>query len=174
MRLLGEWGSQFPRCVDSAIAVSPPVDLLHSSWNLRQHGNRMYDHFFMRRMHHSLTVRRQNVADLIDNGLAPLPDRLIHFDDQFTAPIWGFDGAIDYYEKCSAAPLMNGIQVPTILVAAKDDPIVPFDMYDRWPMSSSIDFVATKHGGHLGFIGRTTDPDRYWLDWRVCNWISAL
>ena len=174
LRLLGEWGNRFPRAVDSAISVSPPIDLLHSSWNLRQRGNRMYDHFFIRQLQEVLTTRRQRVADLVDNGLSPLPNRLLHFDDQFVAPIWGFRSAVDYYEQTSAGPLLDNVSIPTILVAAKDDPIVPFEQYQNWTMSRYVEMVATKQGGHLGFLGRTSDPDRHWLDWRVCHWVTAL
>ena len=190
LKALGEWGELVPREIDSAIAVSPPIDLIHCSWNLRQAGNRTYERYFMRRLRARLSRRRRLVKDLIDNGLNPLPDRLLDFDDQFVAPVFGFSGARDYYESCSAGPLLNDIRVPTIIVTSKDDPVVPFSMYDRFPMSSEIEMVATARGGHLGFIsqsgtGKTTfarsqatlqrrDPDPYWLDWRICQWLTAI
>ena len=175
MKLAGEWGEDYPSFVDSAVAISPPVDLVYAAWNIRSRGNRIYEAYFIRRMKAHLTMRRRMVKGLIDNGLNPLPDRLAHWDDQFTAPIWGFQGARDYYEKCSSGPLLKNVRVPTILLSALDDPVVPFDSYDRFPMSSSIEVIATKQGGHLGFLGRThRDPDRYWMDWRICSWIASL
>ena len=106
------------------------------------------------------------------------------------APVFGFNGARDYYESCSAGPLLQHIHVPTIILSAKDDPVVPFEMYDRFPMSAFIQTVTTDHGGHLGFIGtmpKTTarqsrfkqqppekDRDPYWMDWRICQWVTSI
>lgn len=190
LKALGEWGSLVPPEIDSAIAVSPPVDLIHCSWNLRQGGNRIYEEYFMRRLKIRLARRRRLVKNLVGSGINPMPDRLVHFDDQFVAPVFGFNGARDYYETCSAGPLLQHVQVPTIILSSKDDPVVPFEMYDRFPMSSFIELVATDHGGHLGFIGQmpTTpgrskrasnyqpekDLDPYWMDWRICQWVTAI
>ena len=175
MKALGEWGMDFPRCLDSAIVISPPVDLALGCSNLLRGGNRIYDQYFMRRLRKRLTYRRTRVANLIDNGLNPIPDKLVHFDDQFTGPVWGYRGAKEYYEESSAGPLMKHVHVPTILVASRDDPIIPIEMYDNFEMSNYIEQVTTSHGGHLGFIGRHPgDPDRFWLDWRICSWVSSL
>ncbi len=175
MRTLGKWADDFPRHVDSAIAVSPPVDLLHTSWNLRQYGNRVYEAYFMMRLKQALTYRRRKVVGLIDNGINPIPDRLLAFDDQFTAPVWGYASANDYYEDCSSIHLLKDVRVPTIILSSQDDPVVPFEMYQRAHLSNYIDLASTRHGGHLGFLSRgIRDPDRFWMDWRISQWISAL
>ena len=161
--------------VDSAIAVSPPADLIRCSSNLRTFGNRLYDYYFVRRLKRSLIYRRRHVAGLLDNHVNPLPNRLLGLDDQFTAPVSGFSGARDYYEKCSTAHLLDRITTPTILVAAEDDPIIPCDIFQPQYFSSSINFVKTKTGGHLGFLGaHAKDPDKHWLDWRICQWVDSL
>jgi predicted alpha/beta-fold hydrolase len=175
MKLLGEWGDNHPEYVDSAVAVSPPVDLIYASWNIRQRGNRLYEAYFIHRLKTQLTLRRRKVKDLVDNNLNPLPNRLIHWDDKFTAPIWGFRGAKEYYEKASSGPLLKNVRVPSIMLWAHDDPVVPYDSCDRFDLSSSIEVISTRRGGHLGFIGRKVrDPDKYWMDWRICNWIASL
>ena len=122
LKALGEWSSAHPKFVDSAVAVSPPIDLVRSCANLQNNGNRIYDHYFVRQLKANLAVRRRKVARLVDNNVNPLPNRLVHFDDQFTGPVWGFSGARDYYEKCSSGPLLTKVQVPTVMLASKDDP----------------------------------------------------
>lgn len=174
LKALGEWSSAHPDFVDSAVAVSPPVDLAWSCANLQVNGNRLYDYYFARTIKQNLVARRRKVAGLVDNHLNPLPDRLVHLDDQFTAPVWGFDGARDYYRSCSSGPLLKEVHVPTVILASRDDPVVPFAMYSHWRMSSRIQQVTTSHGGHLGFLGRaSSDPDGHWMDWRICDWIGA-
>ena len=161
--------------VDSAIVVAPPVDLETCSANLRTFGNRFYDYYFVDQLAQTLTHRRRHVANLLDNGLNPIPDRLLQFDDEFTAPINGFSGAREYYQRCSTVNNLDEVQTPTILVAAEDDPIVPFEIFDTRYFSTKIDFVNTRCGGHLGFLGNhPKDPDQHWLDWRICDWIDSL
>ena len=175
LRTLGTWGDQPRGQVDSAIAVCPPIDLVHCASNLRQRGNRIYENYFVKRMSEQLTLRRRQVPGLVDNGLKPLPDRLIHFDDQFTAQVWGYPSAIDYYEDASSAPWLSSVSVPTVILTSQDDPVVPFSMFQKAELSSYVDVVAPRHGGHLGFLATgKSDPDRHWMDWRICQWISGL
>ena len=175
LKTLGVWGDQPHEQVDSAVAVSPPIDLVYSSWNLRQKGNRVYEKYFITRMHAQLTKRRRHVKDLVDNKINPLPNRLIHWDDQFTAPCWGYRGAMEYYEDASSAEQLYRVTIPTIILTSQDDPVVPFDMYHKHQMSEYIDLISTQKGGHLGFIGQGfKDPDRYWMDWRICQWVESL
>jgi predicted alpha/beta-fold hydrolase len=175
LKTLGVWGENPHGNVDSAVAVSPPVDLIHCSWNLRQRGNRIYEKYFISRMHSQLTKRRRLVKDLVDNQVSPLPTRLIHWDDQFTAPCWGYRGAREYYEDASSAEQLAHVKVPTIVLTAQDDPVVPFGMYSEYAMSDFINLISTTHGGHLGFISQgAKDPDRHWMDWRICQWVTSL
>ena len=175
LRTLGKWADQLESMVDSAVAICPPIDLIECSGNLRNRGNRLYEKYFIRRMSEQLKMRRRQVKGLIDPGKGPVPNRLIHFDDQLTAPAWGYSNAIDYYQDASSSSWLGGIQVPTLILAAKDDPVVPFAMFSRTELSSSIDLYATAKGGHLGFLaGKTGDPDRHWMDWRICQAIAQV
>jgi predicted alpha/beta-fold hydrolase len=62
--------------------------------------------------------------------------------------------------------------VPTTILAAHDDPMV-----DPQPLRQAVCPAAvTAHlvdgGGHLGFVSRGgNDPDHWWLDWRVVDWV---
>lgn len=175
LKTLGVWGDESHDNVDSAVAVSPPIDLVHCSWNLRQRGNRIYETYFMNRLKTQLSKRRKLVKDLVDNQITPLPTRMIHWDDQFTAPCWGYRGAREYYEDASSAPVLDRISVPTVILTAEDDPVVPFAMFGEHSMSNYVELVSTRRGGHLGFIGQAdVDPDRHWMDWRIQQWITSL
>ncbi len=175
LKALGIWGDETPEHIDSAVAVAPPVDLVYCSWNLRQHGNRIYEKYFVSRMHTQLIKRRRLVKDLVDNNVNPLPSRLVHWDDQFTAPCWGYRGAKEYYEDASSGPHLNGIRVPTIILTAQDDPVVPCRIFDEFELSQFVELISTERGGHLGFISQAIkDPDRHWMDWRICQWVTSL
>jgi hypothetical protein len=61
-----------------------------------------------------------------------------------------------------------------LLIASRDDPLVPVELFEQLEPPDSITLYLTDHGGHLGFIGQQGfDPDRRWMDWRIVDWISA-
>ncbi len=64
------------------------------------------------------------------------------------------------------------IQVPTLMVAAKDDPLVPFEVYQHLfsERHTALELVAPENGGHLGFLSR--GKPRFWVDGVVLDWIS--
>jgi predicted alpha/beta-fold hydrolase len=173
LKLLGDLGELAPPFLQGAVAVCPPIDLIHCASHLRIGMNRLYDWSFVRALHRLVHRRRRTVPDLVDRQLRPLPKRLREFDDQYTAPLTGFSGATEYYSLCSSGPHLSRIRVPTLIIAAADDPVIPVDMFERYAISSSVTLHITSHGGHLGFIGVSgVDADRRWLDWRVVDWIT--
>jgi predicted alpha/beta-fold hydrolase len=61
-----------------------------------------------------------------------------------------------------------------LLIASRDDPLVPVELFEPLETLNSISLLLTDHGGHLGFIGRRGhDPDRRWMDWRIVDYITA-
>ena len=67
------------------------------------------------------------------------------------------------------------IRRPTIILTAKDDPVIPFAQFDGSDFSPRIRFYATDHGGHLGFLARRQRAhDRRWMEWRIVDWVQAI
>jgi predicted alpha/beta-fold hydrolase len=175
LKMVGECGRNVPLGLDSAIAVAPPIDLLYCARNLRHGINRLYDWSFTQGLQQKLFERRKKIPDLIDAKISPLPRRLLEFDDLFTAPLLGFQGARHYYQEASSIGTLSCIDVPTLILAADDDPVIPPAMFDAANFSSKVDFRLTRGGGHLGWIGRKSgDPDNRWMDWRIVEWIEGL
>ncbi|REJ76529.1 MAG: alpha/beta fold hydrolase [Planctomycetota bacterium] len=173
LKLLGESPASVPACVERAMAVSPPIDLRCCVRELDRFSNRMYNRHFVKLLHNSLESRKRLLPD------APVPQdyrrprRLYDFDDLYTAPVSGFASAEDYYARCSAAQFLPAIDVPTLILAARDDPLVPVSIFAGCAHSSSVRMHISGGGGHLGFIARRgEDPDRRWMDWRVLDWLS--
>ena len=98
---------------------------------------------------------------------------MIGIDDRITAPSFGFGNAVNYYRTQSAFGFLDAIRVPVLLIQAKDDTFVPFDIFERDAVRSNprIELLATEHGGHLGFLGRS--PERFWADAAIMEWIIA-
>ncbi len=176
LKLAGEVGDQPLANLDSVVAVAPPIDLVVCGENIDIGLNRMYSRNFSRRLVRFIHERRENMPRLADLSLRPIPRSVVEFDDRFTAPLSGFRDVWDYYTQSSAMPRMNDIKLPTLIVTAEDDPVIPAEMFRRAALSPSTKLVLTERGGHVAHIARSRgdDPDRWWMDWRVVHWVRML
>jgi predicted alpha/beta-fold hydrolase len=160
--------------MDSAVAVCPPVDLAACSRNMSTLSNRPYDRYFVNALMDQVEQRRSTVPGAPGVKFARRPRTIWEFDDQFTAAVCGFDGADHYYRESSSAQFVPQIHWPVLVLASRDDPLIPRGPLERIAIPASVELRMTDHGGHLGFIGRRgLDPDRRWMDWRVVDWVLA-
>ena len=175
LKWLGEqaqFGATVP--VTRAMAVNPPVNLEACTDHVRLAGGGLYDRHFARLLYRHVrsTPHWQGRTALC--RAARRPKRIIDFDELFTAPLAGYDSARHYYRECSAAPVIAQIEVPTLILSAKDDPLIPSHSLEGMDRSECVTLHIAEGGGHLGYIGRSgSDPDRHWMDWRVIDWLTG-
>ncbi len=175
LKLLGELGEMSCYGLDSAVAVCPPVDLRACSHNLHRLSNKLYDKHFLHSLLRTAKLREDSLTEEYKTVMSRRPRRLFDFDDVYTAPVCGFGNAENYYTTCSSGQFIPAIRRPTLVLATKDDPMIPAALLDRVHWPSQVDLHVTHGGGHLGFIGRPgVDPDSRWMDWRILDWIVSL
>ena len=167
LKLLGE--SSKIDGVIRAVAVCPPIDLSETIEYINTGWARVYDAYFaktcIRNVQHRQLVRPDAIVP--EGWFGRPPRSMREFDETFTAPVCGFASAADYYSLCSAKQFLPGITVPTLIIAAQDDPVVPFGPFVDAKLSPTIKLRAPRHGGHLGFV-TTNGPT--WLDRQVIDW----
>ncbi len=173
LKMAGELGNGRPTRLRGIVAVAPCLDLAACCDALSERRNFLYNRHFVR----SLKRRMRRKAGLFPevyraNGLMA---KLAHagnvreFDDAITAPLSGFRDAADYYQRSSAMHFLQAIRVPTLIVAAQDDPFVPFRIFQTPAIreNSNIQLVAPRHGGHCAFISRESGDERFWCEARI-------
>jgi len=149
------------------VSVNTPIDLAACSRRLQQPVNRIYqDRFTARMKERLLRTGRYSQDDLA--GCRTVFD----IDDKITAPSFGFGNAANYYETQSALRFVPHIQVPGLMIAAQDDPLVPFEPYLSPVLAANpcIQLVTPKHGGHLGYLSRRAP--RFWSDEVIMEWLD--
>jgi predicted alpha/beta-fold hydrolase len=173
LKLLGELGASASPLLSGACAVSTPIDLHACVRRLDSPQNWIYEQKFIRSLRNR--YRRRH---LLDPGRFPIDgledvETIFDFDNRFTAPHFGFGDAPNYYATQSAIRFIPAIRLPTLLIQAMDDPMIPFDLFTSDPvrLNPAIRLLATPHGGHLGYIARSRP--RFWLDETILEWIES-
>jgi predicted alpha/beta-fold hydrolase len=169
LKLAGELGDDAGRLIAGVCAVSTPIDLDACARRLGRLDNRVYERRFLRRMcARLLATGRYTPSDF--RGVRSIFD----IDDRITAPSLGFRGAGHYYETQSSNQFLARIRVPTLVVQARDDNFIPFEIFDRPEFTSNPDLtlLAPERGGHLGFISR--EKPRFWVDSVLIEWIQKV
>lgn len=167
LKFMGERWGDLP--VRGAVAVSTPLDLGAASLRILAPRNRVYHAYLLS------ALKREAVAPGAElttaQRAAALSSRTIYeFDDRFVAPCFGFRDAADYYERNSARHFLRGVERPTLVIHAMDDPWIPAAGYAAvdWPRLPAIETAFSPRGGHLGFHGRGSAVpwhDRVTLAW---------
>lgn len=96
------------------------------------------------------------------------------FDQEVTAPLYGFNSVHAYYRECSSRQYLRDIKVPTLIIHAEDDPFMTKEVVPTAEeLSPCITLEISKKGGHVGFIsGSLLGTPVYWLDQHLPEYIE--
>jgi len=178
LKLAGELGEQGPELLHSVVGVSTPIDLAACVVALGKRSNYVYQERFVTRMRGRLAERRRLQPEAFEPIFARTDVNAIRtvfdFDDRITAPHFGFGDAPNYYRTQSSQNFLADIRVPSLLLTAQDDPLVPFAVYGHAAIRENplIQLLAPAHGGHVAFLARETP--RFWADEAILDWRSHI
>jgi uncharacterized protein len=179
LKLAGELGESASGIVTSeqisgVMAISTPIDLAACVRQLGKPSNRLYARRFVTRLKERVRTKERLKPGLFELAALDQVQNIYDFDDRFTARAFGFGSADNYYSTQSANQFLDRIRVPTLVVQAKDDPLIPFAVYDHPAFSRNphLRLLVTENGGHLGFISRTRP--RFWLDQVLVHWLLEV
>ncbi len=171
LKWLGETGDANP--VQKAVAVSVPFRLHDAAKRLQKGVSKIY-------REHLLSSLRKTYIEKFKQIISPLSvdvkqlKSFWEYDDKVTAPLHGFTGAKDYYDRCSSRQYLKNIQIATRIIHALDDPF----MYrttapDVEELNSHINFLPVSHGGHVGFISGNTPFSTYsWSEKKIIEFLD--
>lgn len=141
--------------VRSVAAVCAPLHLESAQQVLDQRRGALYRHYVLNSLkeHHAACAKVQR--QVVDPAAARRVRRFREWDELVVVPRFGFGSAGDYYKAVSVAPHLGALQVPSLLVLADGDPMIPPAVVAPWlPRSGgALDVRWTRRGGHLGFPG---------------------
>jgi len=150
LKWLGETGYSNP--LKKAVAVSVPFRLNDAADRLEKGVSKIYRNHLLASLKKTYIKKFNTMPSPLDLDVKQLKS-FWDYDDKVTAPLHGFDGAQDYYDKCSSRQFLKKIIVSTRIIHSQDDPFM-FNATAPEPeeLNQNIDFLLTQCGGHVGFI----------------------
>jgi predicted alpha/beta-fold hydrolase len=173
LKYLGERGRGLHPRIKAAVAFSVPCDLQSSSAALASPANRIYMRHFLASLRQKIRALMKMMPGEIDDHEYERIRTFKDFDDRYTAPIHGFRDAADYWRKSSCKPFLRLIQIPTLLINARNDPFLADPCYPvaEAKESSNLHLEMPASGGHVGFIGFNGGGE-YWSEKRAVQFIG--
>ncbi len=172
LKYLGESAEETPLAAAAAVCV--PLDL-HECANALDNGfSRIYQRYLLKRMKRSVAQKFDPHTAAFDWDRALAAANFSEFDDAVTAPLHGFEGKQDYYDRCSSRHFLKGIARPTLIVNALDDPFMtPKVIPSEDLLSEHVTMEVADGGGHVGFIeGGTPWRPRFFLPNRIIGFLE--
>lgn len=160
--------------LQAAVVVSAPLMLEPCSLRMEQGFSRVYQHYLLGQLKQNAMRKLLHYPGTLPLNLPQLNKlrRIREFDEVITSRLHGFNGALDYYRRCSALPLLPKITTPLLIIHAKDDPFMTDEVIpDLSSLPANIEYQLTERGGHVGFVGGTLKKPQMWLEYRIPSWL---
>jgi uncharacterized protein len=164
-------GEGMPPIVKKVVGLSVPLDLKSSSEKISLPSNRIYANRFLKSLKNKILMKA-NVVKGLDTSSIEKIKTLKEFDDRYTAPLHGFRDAEEYYYKCSSIRFINAIQVPALIINAKNDPFLSPECfpYNELKDHPFVLFESPERGGHVGF-SQFISSGLYWSEQRALSFL---
>lgn len=170
LKWAGEQGEAANARVTGVVALCAPLDLAACGHHLAHGFNRVYTRHFLKTLKAISTARLRQHPGLFDEKRMLSALNLYQFDDAVTAPVHGFAGADDYWQRASAKPWLKSIRVPALAVNPQNDPFLPASyLPDDHEVSPQVRLEQPAGGGHVGFVSGPFPGNLDWLPQRLLH-----
>lgn len=161
--------------IKCAVTFSVPCDLVGSAKVIDQKRNSIYMAYFMNTLRETMRMKAERYPLQVDLTGIDSMRSFAEFDERYTAPMFGFSSALDYWTRASCKPYLSSISIPTLLVNALDDPFLsptcyPFEEARSNPMFS---LEIPHRGGHVGFIA-INKANCFWSEDRAMEFVQSI
>ncbi|UCV04739.1 YheT family hydrolase [Dechloromonas denitrificans] len=170
LKWAGERGSTAAELVTGVAGMCAPLDLAACGHHLAHGFNRVYTQHFLKTLKAVSAARLRRFPGLFDEIRMRQASNLYQFDDAVTAPLHGFAGADDYWQRASAKPWLKSIAVPALAVNPTNDPFFPAShLPGAADVSPLVKLEQPAGGGHVGFVSDGFPGNLDWLPQRLLH-----
>jgi predicted alpha/beta-fold hydrolase len=168
---VGAWAADAQLELDRIIAVCPVIDPVHTLARLEE-GWPLYRRYFVWKWQRSLAKKQAAWPGLYDLRDVRRMGDLRRMTDHLAREYGGFP-SLDAYLRGYAVTdhVLEPLAVPTRIIAAADDPIIPAADLARLAPSPVLDILRTSHGGHCGYLDLADGGS--WLEREVLTTLQS-
>jgi predicted alpha/beta-fold hydrolase len=173
LRWLGEQREVAASVVSAAAAISTPIDVHAGGRALSQGFGLVYTRSFLKTLKRKAEQKLVQFPGLFDRNAMLASRTMYEFDNVVTAPLHGFRDTDEYWSTATTRPLLPHIEVPTLVLNARNDPFLPAEaLPSQREVSAAVELDQPEHGGHAGFMTGPFPGRIDWLSRRVFGYLE--
>jgi hypothetical protein len=151
--------------LERIVAICPVLQP-QSTMHALETGFWVYRHYFLRRWRRSLQAKAAAFPQRYEFGDLQRFRTLTETTDFFVRHYTEFPDLESYLQGYAiTGAVLRDLSVPTSVIAAADDPVIPSRDLDRLARSAVLDVSLLPAGGHCGFVDSYSL--RSWIDERI-------
>lgn len=145
------------------ISISPVLD--PDKATDRIDNSRFILKYFLRKWRRSLTIKQRLFPKRYDFSAIMEVNTIREMTERLLARYSDYDCATSYFRGYSLTNNdLQGITVPTTIITAQDDPIIPVEDFYDLHTSPATRLIVQPYGGHNGFLE----------GWRLNGWYEGV
>mgnify|MGYP003857637181 FL=1 len=146
------------------IAISPVVEPINTMTALEK-GAVLYRTYFMRKWRKSLKLKHQAYPEKVEIEEVKRSRDLMALTEMLVEQHTEFNRVDDYFHSYAlTGRALSDIDVPTLIITSKDDPVIPSNDFDEIKHSPQVTISIQTYGGHCGFI----------KDYKLNSWVNDV
>ncbi len=145
------------------ISISPVLD--PDKATDRIDNSRFILKYFLKKWRRSLTIKQRLFPKRYDFSAIMDVDNIREMTERLLARYSDYDSATSYFRGYSLTNNdLQGVTVPTTIITAEDDPIIPVEDFYNLHTSPATRLIVQPYGGHNGFLE----------GWRLNGWYERV
>jgi predicted alpha/beta-fold hydrolase len=159
--------------IKSVVTFSVPCNLNDSAEQLKLKSNRFYEKRFVKKLIQKVKMKSAIHPEIDISEIDSIQD-FDSFHQRYTLPIYGYAAMEDFYEEATCDRYFDGIDVPTLVCNAENDPLLGSKCYPRdyARHSQNLSLEIPKVGGHVGFA--VPSNDYTYMEYRAEDFLNSL
>lgn len=145
------------------VSISPVLDPDKATDRIDDH--RFIQGYFLKKWRRSLSIKQGLYPDRYDFSAIMAIENIREMTERLLEGYSSFDSAEKYFNRYTLInDYLCGIKVPTTIITAKDDPIIPVEDFYDLTLSDATCLFTHPYGGHNGFL----------QGWRLNGWYEEV
>lgn len=163
-----------PSSVSGAVSICAPFDLEYCCLQLERPKNIIYQYYFLKQLKEVFQAKAEQYPEAIDMSIWSNSIKWRHIDTHYSAPVNGFNSADEFYYHASIKHFLNDVKIPTLVICAQNDPIIPFEAtpIEVFKNHPHLHLETPERGGHVGFTTRQPRDLYAWVDYRSWDFFT--